>query len=119
MFDRYTKNFREKPFATISGTVAFAVGVVGLITAGNQAAEHVGEYFVSAAELEIAKTEVISVIRKEAIITRNVIVGEILVRKSELQRELEDTKDAGRISSILEDITVLNHRLNKIRGIDE
>jgi hypothetical protein len=113
------KQFAEKPLTAISTIVGITAGIIGIITFSIASLNDLGKYIVTDEELKEAETRVIAQIRTEAIITRNVIVGEILVRKRNLQRELENTEDAGKIAVILEKIKVLNQRLDKIRGIDE
>lgn len=111
-----------KPHSGVAKTAAvigIVAGLIGLFTAGVAGIEKVSDYVVSRAELQIAKKEVIDHIHKEAVITREVIVGEILIRKAKLNDQLEDAETEGEIARILQHIKELNTRLDKIRGVGE
>ena len=111
------QQFKKKPLATIGAIIGIGTGIITIIAGASMGLDKLGDYVVSRAELKAAEERVIEQIHNEAVITRNVIVGEIEVRKSSLLHELEHTNDAGKIATILEDIDVLNKRLDMIRGI--
>jgi len=112
------QQFKEKPLATIGAVVGVIGGIIGIIAAADTALTRIDEYIASMAELQVAKEEVIAHIRKEAVITRDVIVGEILIRKNQLNDDLEEAETEGEIARILQHIKELNGRLDMIRGID-
>jgi len=117
------KQFREKPLATIGTLVGIIGGVISIIVFSGNAYDKLGTYVVTDAELQTtlkgAETRIITQIQQEAAITREAIVGELQVRKSELEAELEDATSAGEIARILEHIKVLNKRMNRIKGVDQ
>ena len=119
MLDVIKKNLKEKPLSTMAAILGVITGFAGVLALGSTGVDNMREYIVSKDDLEAAKVEVIEAIHKEAVVTRNVIAGEIEVRKGNLLHDLEHTTDAGKIATIIEEIKVLNKRLDKILDIDK
>jgi len=113
------KQLREKPLATIAAVVGIIAGIIGIIGGGTVAVSKASDMLVFKDDLTASENRIIERIRKEAVITRLVIVGELEERKDELLEEMDETDDPGKLARLLEELKVLNKRLDKIRGIDE
>jgi len=113
------QQFKDKPLSTISAILGIITGIIGVIGGGTVAVNKASEMLVFKGDLTASENRIIERIRKEAVITRLVIVGELEERKDELLEEMDETDDPGKLARLLEELKVLNKRLDKIRGIDE
>ena len=113
------QQFKDKPLATVSTIVGVITGIISIVTAGTFAVNTARETIVFKEDLTASETRIIQRIRKEAVLTRGVVIGELQERKDNLMRELEDTADAGKVAQLLEEIDVLNKRIDRIRGTNE
>ena len=110
---------KKLPIGKITAMIGAVAGVISIIAFSGNVVDAVDDYVVFEADLKAAKEEVIEHIHKEAVITRDVIVGEILIRKNKLNDDLEDAETEGEIARILQHIKELNAQLDKIKGIDK
>jgi len=111
--------FNNRPFATAAMLIGIVTGLITIVTFGGTAIDTVGKYIVTNSELEESENRIITQIHKEAVVTRNAIIGELLIRKSELVEELEEADTDGAIAKILNDIKELNARIDKIKGVGQ
>jgi len=113
------RDIHRIPYGKIIAGIGAVTGLITILTFGGDAVDKVGDYIITHSELSEAENRIVNRIHKEAVITREAIVGEILVRKDLLHDQLEEAETEGEIARILEHIKDLNRRLDKIRGIDE
>ena len=113
------RQFKEKPISTVSMIVGILTGFITLGAFSTDAIKITDKYIVTEAELIEMEVRIIDQIQQEAIITREVIIGEILVRKNRLQHELELAETEGEIARILLQINDLNRQLDKIKGVSK
>jgi len=100
--------------------IAMIIGIItGSLTIGVFASDiynGIGKLIVTDAELVIHEERIIAKIRSEAVLTRNVFIRDLTERKTKLTDRLDETENPGRIAQILEEIKVLNERINELRG---